>query len=265
MQIPGKPFLRFIPVKKLLYLTLVFLATAATSYAQSLGITYSRNYGNLTSIAPNSFNDANYFELRGGKGVEFGLAGSYSFQPWDREWNYRWVVGLELSSSYLYYAIVQTGYNTANQFDLKPKPSSISTEIIQAGMNLTPSFGIKLNADKQWSLLLGANFIYRLRTYNSSGNRFAYKDPEIYTQVNVLGASKFSVTPQLFGMFDYRINKHHSVLLGMEVGLKGRQIQVIQLVQTVYEEKYFYEAYTSMYGMTALTIGYSYNFSRNEK
>lgn len=265
MQIPGKPFLRFIAVKKLFYLTLLFLVSAEMSQAQSLGITFSRNYGNLNNMSYNSFNDANYFEVREGKGFEFGLAGSYSFQPWDREWNYRWVLGLELSSSYLNYSIVQTGYNTANQFDLKPKPSSIRTDFTQAGMNLTPSFGIKFNTDKQWSLLLGTNFIYRLSANNLSSYRPYKADPEIYTLVNVLGATNFSITPQLFGMFDYRINKHHSILLGFEVALLSRQIQVIQLVQHVYEEKYFYEAYTSMYGMTAVTFGYSYNFSRNEK
>lgn len=265
MQIPGKPFFRSLVVKKIFYLALLFLVRAEMSQAQSLGISVSRNYGNLNCVSYTNLNDANYFEARAGKGFEFGLAGSYSFQPWDREWNYRWVLGLELNSSYQYYSIVQTGYNTANQFDLKPKPSSIHTDFTQAGMNLTPSFGIKFNTDKQWSLLLGANFIYRLTANNFSSYRRYNPDSEIYTQVNVLGASNFSITPQLFGMFDYRINKHHSILLGFEVALKSRPIHFIQLVQHVYEEDYFYEAHTSMYSMTALTFGYRYNFTRNEK
>ncbi len=265
MQIPGKPFLRFIPVKKLSYLTLVFLATAGSSQAQSLGLNYTRVYGNYYSSVFYQGDNPNYFETRGGKAYDISLTGSYSFEPWDREHNYKWVVGLELNRSLIHYSIVQTGYNSANQVDLKPKPSSIRTNLYQAGTSLTPSFAIKLNADKPWNLLLGANIIYRLRTFNFSETSKDIRFPEIYTEVNVMGWSNFSVTPQLFAMFEYHVNKRHSILLGMEVALLGRAFQHIQLVQHVYGEQYFHESYTYTYSVAAFNIGYNFNFLRNEE
>lgn len=264
MQIPGKSFFRFLSVKHL-SLSLVLMMMAGTSLAQSVGLTFSRVYGNYSSSAPGNHAETNYFELRGGKAYDFSLTGSYSFEPRDREHTYKWVAGLELNRTFLHYSIIQSGYNSANHFDLKPKPASIRTEIYQVGTSLTPSFGIKLNADKQWSLLLGAGISYRLKANNFSDTYFDNRNPEIYTELNVFGSSNLSLTPQVFALFEYHASKRHSVLIGMEAALRGRRVQHVQLVQHVYEEKYFYEVFTSMYSMATFNIGYSFNFLRNEE